>query len=293
MEVFRRLLRHPSDAALYGGLDSVGGAGVDDSVVDGGQRGLEGGRFGEERGRQDVQLPAEDEDAVGGGVRVEPAREREGGLDEEEVPVGVPRARDEVREGAGEREEEGDGEPLVGEGVAEAERAVEVRQGRRGAERAGGGGVGGEGEREGVAMEEVGGEEGGEVGEEREVEGLEGGEEGGSGQAGGERERVDGVEEGVVRRAAGREREGVGGGGGGGHGGLAGAGLLERRGVFGGAGFGSFLSGVRKTLGAVEGWKLRRCEKALELGGGFVGSYRPIGMQMGSRRPPPETRVRC
>jgi hypothetical protein len=54
------------------------------------------------------------------------------------------------------------------------------------------------------------------VGEEGEVEGLQRGEESGGREAGGEGQRVDGVEEGVVRRAAGREREGVGGGGGGG-----------------------------------------------------------------------------
>lgn len=123
--------------------------------------GLEGGRLGEEGGRQDVELAAEDEDAVGGGVGVEPPGQREGGLDEEEVSVGVPRARDDVREGAGEGEEEGDGEPLVGKRVAEAERPVEVGDGGRGAERAGGGRVGGGREGEGVAVEEVGGEEGG------------------------------------------------------------------------------------------------------------------------------------
>lgn len=177
MEVLRRPLRQPGDAALYGGLDGVGGAGVDGIVVDGGERGLEGGRLREEGGWQDVELAAEDEDTIGRGVRVEPARERECGLDEEEVPVGVPRAGHEVREIAGEGEEEGDGEPLVGEGVAEAERAVEVRDGGRGAERTGGGWVGRDGEVEGVAVEEVGGEEGGEMGEEGEVDGPEIGEE--------------------------------------------------------------------------------------------------------------------
>lgn len=225
MEVLRGLLRQPGDAALYGGLDGVGGAGVDGVIMDGGERGVEGGRPGEERRRQDVELAAEDEDAVRGGVRVEPPREREGGLDEEELPVGVPRAHGEARERAGELEEEGDTEPLVGEGVAEAERAVEVRDGGGGAERAGGGGSGvvgrRDGEREGVAVEEVGGEEGGEVGGEGEVEGPERGVEVRRREGGGEGERVDGVEEGVVRRAAGGEREGAGGGGGGGgrHGG--------------------------------------------------------------------------
>ena len=213
MEVLRRPLWQPGDAALYRRLDGVGGAGVDGVVVDGGERGLQGRRLREEGGRQDVELAAEDEDAVGGGLRVEPLREREGCLDEEELPVGVPGAGGDVGEGAGEREEEGDGEPLVGEGVAEAERAVEVGHGRRGAERAGGGR---DGEREGVPVEEVGGEEGSEVGEEGEVQGLQRGEERGRGELGGERERVDSVEEGVVRRAAGGEREGVGGGGGGG-----------------------------------------------------------------------------
>lgn len=133
-----------------------------------------------------MELSAEDEYAIGGGFRVEPPREREGGLDEEELPVGVPGAGRDVGEGAGEREEEGDGEPLVGEGVAETERAVEVGHGRRGAERAGGGRVRREGEREGVPVEEVGGEEGGEVGEEGEVEGLERGVERGRGEAAGE-----------------------------------------------------------------------------------------------------------
>lgn len=104
MEVLRRPLRHPGDAALYGGLDSVRGAGVDRVVVNGIEGGLEGRRLGEEGGRQDVELAAEDEDAVGGGVGVEPPGEREGGLDEEEVAVGVPSARDDVREGAGEGE---------------------------------------------------------------------------------------------------------------------------------------------------------------------------------------------
>lgn len=129
--------------------------------MDGAEGGVEGGRVGEEGGREDVELAAGDEDAVGGRVRVEPAREREGGLDEEEVAVRVPGARDGVGEGAGEGEEEGDREPLVREGVAEAERAVEVGGWWGGAEGAGGGWVGGEGEGEGVAVEEVGGEEGG------------------------------------------------------------------------------------------------------------------------------------
>lgn len=104
-----------------------------------------------------MELPAEDEDAIGGGFRVEPPWEREGGLDEEELPVGVPGAGRDVGEGAGEREEEGNGDPFVGEGVAETERAVEVGHGRRGAKRAGGGRVRREGEREGIPVEEMGG----------------------------------------------------------------------------------------------------------------------------------------
>lgn len=163
MEVLRRPLGQPGYAALYRRLDGVGGAGVDGVVVDGCERGLQGRGLREEGGRQDVELAAEDEDAVGGGFRVEPPREREGGLDEEELSVGVPGAGGDVGERAGEREEEGGGEPFVGEGVTEAERAVEVGHGRRGAERAGGGRVGREGEREGVPVEEVGGEERAEV----------------------------------------------------------------------------------------------------------------------------------
>jgi hypothetical protein len=233
--------------------------GVDGVVVYGGKRGLQGRRLREEGGRQDVELAAEDEDAVGGGLRVEPPREREGGLDEEELPVGVPGAGGDVGEGAGEREEEGDGEPLVGEGVAEAERAVEVGHGRRGAERAGGGRVGRDGEREGVPVEEVGGEEGSEVGEEREVQGLQRGEERGRGELGGERERVDSVEEGVVRRAAGGEREGVGGGGGGGgrHGDEARRGEDGRRDSQSGAEFGSG-HGVWGILVETDGLRRRR-----------------------------------
>jgi hypothetical protein len=133
VEVLRRLLWQAGDAVLYRGQDGIGRAGVNRVIVDGSKCSIQRGRLGEQGGGQDVELTAEDEDAVGGCVGVEPPRESEGGLDEEEFPIRVPGAGRDVGEGAGEGEEEGDGEPLVGEGVAEAERAVEVGNGRRGA----------------------------------------------------------------------------------------------------------------------------------------------------------------
>lgn len=84
-----------------------------------------------------MEVAAPDEDAVEAGLRVEPAGEVEGGLDEEELAVGVPDADGEVGELAGDVEEEEDDEPLVLEVVAVAEPAVEVE-----GERGGGGGAG-------------------------------------------------------------------------------------------------------------------------------------------------------
>lgn len=72
----------------------------------------------------DAEGSVAEEEAVAGGVGVEPAGEVEGGLDEEEVAVGVPEAEGEGGEAEGEAEEEEDGEPLVFEVVGEAEVAV-------------------------------------------------------------------------------------------------------------------------------------------------------------------------
>lgn len=94
-----------------------------------------------------MEVSVAEEDAVVGGVGVEPAREVEGGFNEEEVAVGIPNAEREGGEMETDLEEEENGEPLIVEVVAEAEVAVEV-------EEVGGGGAGagrvwGNGDREG------------------------------------------------------------------------------------------------------------------------------------------------
>lgn len=61
------------------------------------------------------------------GVRVEPPREVEGGLNEQKLAVGVQNADGQVGESSGELEEEEDDEPFVVEVVAVAELAVEMR----------------------------------------------------------------------------------------------------------------------------------------------------------------------
>lgn len=101
-----------------------------------------------------MEIAAANEHAVGAGVGIEPAGEREGGFDEEELAVGIPRADGEGGEFAGDSEEEEDDEPLVVEVVAEAGFAVEVGDGRGGAEAAGGRGGGG-GEEEGFVLPDV------------------------------------------------------------------------------------------------------------------------------------------
>lgn len=120
-----------------------------------------------------------------------------------------------MRDRAGGEEEEGDDEPLVGDGVGEVRLAMEVGEGRGEAERAGRGEGGGQGEVEGVAVEEVGGEVRGEKGVEAQVEGGECGESGGGGE--GRRESgMDCVEERVLGDLATERWKDVGGGGGGG-----------------------------------------------------------------------------
>lgn len=161
-----------------------------------------------------MELAAADEDAVGARLGVEPPREGERGLDEEELAVGVPDADRERGHGAGRGVEEGDDEPLVVDGVGEVGFSVEVGERGGGAEGAGGGEGAGEGEVEGVAVPHVGGEVRGEEGEEVDVEGAERGERGGGGEVAGE-VGVYGVEHGVVGGAGASHGEERGGGGGG------------------------------------------------------------------------------
>lgn len=97
-----------------------------------------------------MEVAAAEEDAVEAGVGVEPAREVEGGFDEEELAVGVPNSDGEVREPSRSFEEEEDCEPLVVEVVTVAELAVEVGV-AVGAE-AGGSRLGGDGESEGLVL---------------------------------------------------------------------------------------------------------------------------------------------
>ena len=108
--------------------------GINDEV-----EGVNEGGVGEAVTRHDVEASVAEEEAVVRAVGVEPAGEVEGGLDEEEVAVGVPEANGEGGEALGDLEEEEDGEPLVVEVVAEAEVAVEV--GEVGGGGAGAGGV--------------------------------------------------------------------------------------------------------------------------------------------------------
>lgn len=61
------------------------------------------------------------------GVRVEPSREVESGLNEQKLAVSVKNADGQVGESSGEVEEEEDDEPFVVEVVAVAELAVEMR----------------------------------------------------------------------------------------------------------------------------------------------------------------------
>ncbi|EAZ42918.1 hypothetical protein OsJ_27508 [Oryza sativa Japonica Group] len=197
VEVLRGLLRQPGDAALYGGLDGVGGAGVDGVIMDGGERGVEGGRPGEERRRQDVELAAEDEDAVRGGVRVEPPREREGGSMRRNSPseshartarlgnARVSSKRRETPSHSSARESPKRSAPWRCGTGGEAQSA----QGEVAAVWSGGGMV----SAKGVAVEKVGGEEGGEVGRKGKVEGPERGVEVRRREGGGEGDRVDGV----------------------------------------------------------------------------------------------------
>lgn len=163
MHVGQGPLRVAGDAAVDGGLDGLGRDGVGFAGGEDGEGLFEGrGVLGEGFGDY-VDSAAAEEDAVGALVRGEPAGEAVGGLDEEEVAVGVVELDGEGGVEGGEGEEEGDDEPLVVEVVAEADAAVEAGDGGEGW-----------GEEEGVAVpDEGGGEEGGEVGEDAEVEGVE------------------------------------------------------------------------------------------------------------------------
>jgi hypothetical protein len=97
--------------------------------------------------RDDMEVVLANEDAVGAGIRVEPAGKVEGGLYVEELAVVVPDSDRDGRESGGDVEEEEHGDPFVVEVIAEAELAVEV--GDIGGAEAGGLGLGREREREG------------------------------------------------------------------------------------------------------------------------------------------------
>lgn len=151
-----------------------------------------------------------DEHTIGASVRIDPTGEREGSFYEKELAVGIPNSDYQIRNGLGGEEEEGDDEPLVGDGVGEVRLAMEVGKGRGVAEGAGRGEGGGKGEVERVSVEEVRGEVGGEEGVELEVERGKAGESGGGGER--RRERgVDGVEESVLGGLAAERWKGAGG----------------------------------------------------------------------------------
>lgn len=111
-----------------------------------------------------MEAATAEEETVDGGVGVEPSWEVEGGLNEEEVAVGVEELDGEFGEVEGGLEEEEDDEPLVVEVVSVPELSVEVGDG---------GGRWGEGEGEGLVLVDVVGGVGGEVVEDFEVEGVE------------------------------------------------------------------------------------------------------------------------
>lgn len=100
-----------------------------------------------------MEVVLANKDAVGAGIGVEPAGKVEGGLDEEELAVGVPDSDRDGRESGGDVEEEEHGEPLVVEVIAEAELAVEV--GEIGGAEAGGFGLRREREGEGLVLPEI------------------------------------------------------------------------------------------------------------------------------------------
>lgn len=144
------------DPPIDGGLDRIGGPGVDVFAPDCVEGGGEGRVRWEAISGDDVEVATADEDAVGAAVGVQPAGEGEGSLDEEEFAIGVPDAGGEGWDGAGGLEKEEDHEPLIIEVVAEASLAVEVGEGRRATEGAvAGGGGGGGGGREGGGDGEV------------------------------------------------------------------------------------------------------------------------------------------
>lgn len=113
------------DAFLHGSLDCVGGEGFVAGIGNEGE-GVDEGGVGKAVAGNDVQVSMSEKEAVMRGVGVEPTREVEGGLNEEEVAVGVPEAEGKEGEAEGDLEKEEDGKPLVVEVVTVAEVAVEV-----------------------------------------------------------------------------------------------------------------------------------------------------------------------
>lgn len=79
------------DAFLHGALNCVRGEGFVAGIGDEGE-GVEEGGLREAVSGDDVEVSVAEEEAVVGGVGVEPARKVKGGLDEEKVAVGVPEA---------------------------------------------------------------------------------------------------------------------------------------------------------------------------------------------------------
>ncbi|EXB54581.1 hypothetical protein L484_019150 [Morus notabilis] len=74
-----------------------------------------------------MEVAAADEDTMEAVFGVEPTREVEGGLDEQELAAGVPNPHEEVGESSRSFEVEEDDKPLVFEIIAVAELTVEVR----------------------------------------------------------------------------------------------------------------------------------------------------------------------
>ena len=89
MHVLPRLFRVIGDTILHCTLNWLRsnrfGGEIDDEF-----EGIDKGGVGEAVFGDDVEVTVAEEEAVGGGVGVEPAGEVEGGLDEEELAVGVP-----------------------------------------------------------------------------------------------------------------------------------------------------------------------------------------------------------
>lgn len=109
-----RLFGITGDPVLQRGLNRIRRAGLlAPAAVEEKPQGVEEGRIRETAAGDDVEVAAAEEDAVAASLGVEPAREVEGGFDEEKLAVGVPDAEGSGRERGGDAEEEERGEPFV------------------------------------------------------------------------------------------------------------------------------------------------------------------------------------